>query len=310
MAALTANLDHDTPVTAQFTTDGHVTYNVTWQVQTTDKWDGPAIVSFAPGLPLFGAPYSGINGLNDVDATAYYRGGMSINPASANVRTSAGTGRLWKVTAPFSSKPAERCNEQRFDNPLTEPPKWSGGSNGYTKQADKDNQGNAIQNSSWQQHRGPKVEVKDGKSTFTLDMNVLWLNLDFLGDYKNAVNDGVWWGKPARTLQCSDFTWQRLMYGMCNWYYAVHFEFEHDPETFDLKLIDEGSRIWIGGAGANRADADNYKPAKLRTEDRDTVLLDGAGGVLGANAQPVIQEFRYYPEKDFSAVGWPATAPI
>jgi len=88
------------------------------------------------------------------------------------------------------------------------------------------------------------------------------------------------------------------------------FEFEHDPETFDLKLIDEGSRIWIGGAGANRADADNYKPAKLRTEDRDTVLLDGAGGVLGANAQPVIQEFRYYPEKDFSAVGWPATAPI
>jgi len=274
--------------------EGHRTYRVVWPVVTTDRLDGPDIALTAPGLALPGASLA-IG--NTTDPWAFYQ-----RKGSAKLRKAETQRKLWDVTQIFSTLPLKRCSDDAIENPLLEPYNWRGGFKKTTKEATKDKDGNALLNSANQRFRGPAVQIPTSIPDVTLEMNVAWLDLDFLAEYVDSVNDSTWWNLAARKIKCSDFQWEQRLYGTCFTYFHVLFGFELNDDTWDLSLLDEGDMVKIAGT-----DPAEFKRAKDANEELVHVLLDGDGNALGAGEDEVYLTKRVLKEKDFSAVGWPAT---
>jgi len=274
--------------------EGHRDYTVVWPVETTDSLDGPDIALTAAGLPLPGASLS-IG--NSTDAWAFYQ-----RKGSAKLRKSATQRKMWDVTTIYTTRPRARCESDSIENPLLEPHKVRGAFTKFQREAVKDKDGNAVLNSANQRFRGPAVQIADSRPTVELEMNVAWLDLDFLSDYVESVNDDTWWGLSERVIKCTDFTWEQLLYGSCYTYFHVVFSFELKADKWDLQLLDEGDMVKIPGTAPPE-----FKRAKDANEELVHVLLDGNGAALAPGDPEVYLPKRVRKEKDFSAVGWPAT---
>jgi hypothetical protein len=275
--------------------EGYRDYDLLWKVETTSRADGPALARYCAGLPTPGAALS-VGGLIDPWAFHY---------RAANAKLFAGeqSGCVWSVSTKFTNRPPKRCETNKFDNPLSEPARWRGGSVKLTEEAQKDKDGNAILNAANQRFRGPEVQTVVTHPTAELEVNCAWINIPWLGQYVEAVNDATWWGCAARTLKCTDFTWERALYGTCTYFFIARFSFEYKAETWDVSLLNEGDMVLIPGTAPPQ-----FRRARDDTEELVRVLLDNAGNKLAAGAAPIYKTFRVKKEKDFSLVGWPATA--
>ena len=267
--------------------DGHRDYTVFWPVQTTSVYDGPDIAITAPGLPTPGASLA-IG--NTIDPWAFYQ-----RKGSAKLIKSRGNRKFWDVALHYTTLPTKRCQTNKIENPLMEPHRVSGEFRKYTAEATEDKDGDPLVNSAHERFKGPVVSRDFNRPSIHLEMNVAWLNLTVLAGYVDAVNDSTWWGQSARKIKCSEFDWQRVLYGTCNYYFIAKFTFELKEDTWDFKVLDEGAKILENG------EAIQYKDTR---EENTTTLLDGSGQ---ATTTPYYHEFRVYPEKDFSTVGWPAS---
>jgi len=286
--------------------EGHRTYKLGIKVVTTSKHDGPYNVMHCPGLPLTGTSWN--FGL-DSDPWAFCYPTMSAKLLASDDH---GGGYYWAVEKTFSTKPLSRCQDESIEDPLLEPQKVGGSFANYTKEATVDRNGLAIRTSSDELVRGPQVEFDDHRPIVWVEQNVATLGLETFSDMMNKVNDDLLWGMAARKVKLSTASWERKLYGVCNYYYTRRFEFQLNSETFDRNdVIDEGTRakgywnpttrVWVNAG-------DVFNQYRDQNGSLCRVLLDGAGSRLADGAAPVNIPrcpIEYYKERNFLLLGIP-----
>lgn len=313
--------------------EGHRTYAVKHFVTTDAIQDGPQVVLTAANLPQVGDVW---NFGNDSDLWAFCWPTMKISSASGDQEST----KIWTVEQKFTTKPFKRCQDTVIENPLLEPQKVSGTFVKYTKEVTKDRNGEFILNSAHEHLRGPQVEFDHNRPQVHIEQNVADLDLATVAQMVDTVNDSTLWGLGARKIKLSNFSWERLYYGICFAYYKRIFDFDIDFNTFDRKIPDEGSKVLNGewetedecatGTGTSvsgwkllnicGAAPDPDNPAHFcRYKDRfgepARVMLDGAGlpadsmvisgtGTISTGAVDEI-DVEYYGESNFLTLSIP-----
>lgn len=324
---MTASLINEGLWTWSLTRDseGHREYTVVHRV-TADKLDGPQTVMNTPGLPTIGSIW---NFDNDSDAWAFCWPNMQVTPG---LKGQAQT--EWKVEQLFSTKPLSRCQDESIEDPLLEPQKVSGSFVKYTKEVTHDKDNIAILTSSHEAIRGPQAEFDHNRPTVRIQQNVAALGLETFSEMVDTVNDDTLWGLAARKIKLSNVSWERVLFGLCNFYYTRTFEFDINFSTFDREVLDEGTKVlnghWDTTAGTGGTggwvldDIDGIAPDRdnpqhfMRAIDRSgnpiKIILDGNGepsdadiAGTGTTGSPGTIDIQYYSESNFLLLGIPTS---
>lgn len=224
------------------------------------------------GLPVIGTPYK-IG--NDNDPYALCLPDPEINP----VHQRGEPHDLWTATFRFSTRYMERsqCDPEdetgnfAVKDPLSEPWIEAGTYYKFTKLADKcsklifqDSSGNILysvdQASSGQPLQDIRnsafevipLEVDDGRATLQLTHNYLYHPLTWdstmgadivpLPTLVNCVNSVQLWGFQPRCVKLSNYTYTRIVYGKCTYFYRITFDFDINVKTWDKPLADRGTQ--------------------------------------------------------------------
>lgn len=223
------------------TEKGHRNYTLRTRVQSSTT-DGPANVSQTPGLPL---PYAWWIISGDSDTWAWCKWDMDIKP---DVDEEPNT--LWTVEQLFTTEPPSgSCRKNQVEDPLLEPQKISGNFSKYVEEATKDRFEVYLQNSAYEQIRGPAVEFDKNRASIKIVQNVPQLQLGLCTSMIDTVNQYALWGLNPRQIKLSNFSWERKFYGTCSIYFTRTFDFEiryASGDTFDKDVLDEGTKV-LGG---------------------------------------------------------------
>lgn len=223
--------------------EGHRFYKIKFLVKT-ERSDGPFVALNCPGLPLPGSVW---NFGDDYDPWAWCRPDATV---SIHDEKEGDPNRYWIVEMTFSTKLPEsakqRCQDTPIEDPLSEPPRVSGGFTRRTVEATKNRFGNPILTSSHELIRGPGVEFDESTGTVHIEMNVSTLNLALVASMIDTVNAYELWGLPRRCVKLGHATWSKEYYGTCFVYYKWAFDFDVDKKTFDRDLLDEGTKALHG----------------------------------------------------------------
>ena len=282
----------------------HRTYSIDWLVETTDPGDGPAAVANASGLPGVGSTWSFGN---DIDAWAFCVPSAQIK---LHQHKKGDPHQHWIVKQTFTTDLGSitRCWDEKFENPLLEPAKLSGGFAKYLKEATSDANGAAIVNVAFERYKGKLVEINDNHPTVSITFNAATLPLVLFSQYMdNTTNDATLWGLPKKTITLADCTWTENWYGTCIKYYTINYEFEINHGTWTRSFLNEGRKKLRPGGNIN-------KPADfivIRDEEderiTDPVPLTAAGGILGPGDPEVYLNFDLLTELNYLSLGIPAT---
>jgi len=318
--------------------EGHRTYKIKHLVRA-DLTDGPANVIQTTGLPQTGDQW---NFDGDIDIWAFCRPGTTV---SIHQEKEGDPNRWWIVENTFSTRPLRRCQDETIEDPLLEPQKVSGSFSSTTEEAQIDRLGNLIANTAYELFRGPTVEFDVSRPQVNIEQNVLDLELPLLSSMANTVNDAILWGLPVRTVKLSSISWERVLYGVCTFYFVRKFVFDINYDTWDRELLNEGTKALHGEwaidaadlAAGNRSspapalpsgsdwklksvnedgdapDPDNpqhYSRYKDRNDENSRCLLDANGEPLpigyGGAIDPIYITVEKYPESNFTLLGIPS----
>jgi hypothetical protein len=277
--------------------DGHRDYTVKWLVASLYA-DGPAVAMATAGLPAIGATW--VFG-NDNDPWAFCRPNWKATPVSSDQAVQG----YWVIEQPFSSKPINRCQSTSIEDPLNEPDRISGTFTKYTQEAIADKDGNAIKTSSHEQIRGAQVERDMNRPNVTIERNVAANPLGTFAPMVDTLNDNTLWGLGARKVKLSNVSWSRQLYGVCNYYYVVSYEFDIDFNTFDRTLLDEGSKVLC--KGGDKTNPKHFAQYKDINNENARLILDGNGEAWDGTGSPGTVDVKFYTESNFLTLGIPAT---
>jgi hypothetical protein len=292
--------------------DGHREFLVTHKIVAA-KTDGPFEVMNAAGLPLPGAVWSF---RNDLDFWAFctpyikVRVSPDTKPGNPSVH--------WLADQKFSTKPTERCRDQRVEDPLMEPQRLSGTFTNHLKEVVQNNDATPVQTTAFEMLRGGQVEFDHAKPTVEVGQNVLSLGLGTLAQMINTVNDDGLWGLSARMVKLSRISWTRKLYGTCNYYFTRNLGFDIDQTTFDREVINEGHKIlsghwdavsgaWVLDGSPNPSNPDHYEIFQDRKGNTGTVILNANGTPWNGSGDPPTVTVYPHSESDFTTLGIPTT---
>lgn len=286
------------PLTSSLQSDqeGHRTYQSSYQVETTDRYDGPASVSIAAGLPAPGMFYAWGNDI-DIEAYAWRRPSVSL------IRDDQTGRKLWRAIVTHSTRPQPRCTDAQL-TPLDEPPKMGGSFVERRGICTIDADLRDIVNTAGDPFV-PAIEQDYYDDTAWIAFNSPTINLSTRAQYVGTVNDATFWGLDARCVKLKAWGWELGYYGQCFPYISNRLEFQINYSGFWAKPRNEGFRKNVGGV---------VSEILIKGERPSTpVALTVAGDVLavgdpvvyfdGAGANP--DPFKLEGEKDFSALGLP-----
>ena len=257
-------------------TEGHRDYTATFLVTTDDPDDGPATILQSILLPQIGDFWSHFN---DVDVFATARRGRRIQP---HQKSKWGKHKFWAVTFPYSTRPSKRCQDEGFDDPLTEPDRVSGGFTKDREEATHDRHGARILSSSHEMLRGPQVEFQVTRGTVRVVQNRPQLEWPVINGIANCVNDRTMWGLPARTILFTPGDWEEKFYGTCQRYYTRTLEFEAFAVTDSENQGATAVTIAGGGTGYSVGQVLTVQGGTKSTAATLTVTSVGTGGqILG-----------------------------
>lgn len=280
--------------------EGHRTYKVKWLVISNNVNDGPYYALTASGLPALGASWT--QG-NDSDTWA-----KCLPNTSCRFVTKNEQGFYWEVEQTFSTKPLSRCQTDTIENPLDEPDKISGSFTKYTKEIQKDKDGDPVQSSSHELYRGSMVEFDSNRPTVSISKNIISLPITTFTEMVDTVNDATLWGMDPRCVKLSNVSWSRQLYGTCTFFYQVTYEFDVRFDTFDRTVYDEGTKILNPKLeGAKKDNPEHFIRYKDVNGDYTRVFLDGEGSPIGEDDDPVEVDIIYYGESDFTLLGIPTS---
>ena len=221
--------------------DGHRTWTLETQVTATSVQDGPDVIMACPDLPQIGDVWTfGTGG----DVWAWCWPTMHVKYLSGPKEGEASY--YWKVTQKFTTKPMHRCNVTQIANPLSEPFIISGNFVKYTREVSYDRYGNYLRSSSYEKITGPEVEFDFNRMSVKIAWNVGSLDLGFISQYIDTVNDSYLWGVPPRCVKLSAYSFERVLYSVCTFYYKQTLEFDIDFNSFDRQVLDTGTRALHG----------------------------------------------------------------
>lgn len=223
--------------------DGHREYRVV-QLVDADREDGPYAVLNCPGLPEEGQAW---NFDNDVDEWAWCKFDRKVTPV-----VEGEANELWKVESVFTTRPVDKCREDPILDPLLEPMKLTISVNKYQEEALYDVSGRKITNSAHEVIRGPQNEWDASRAVVRITQNVADAEATLLLKYLDHVNDAPLWGFGLRCVKFSNFTLERKYHGNCDVYYARMLEFDCRADSFDRKILDEGTKVLNGKWDTNR----------------------------------------------------------
>lgn len=303
----------------QISPEGQRDYGITWLVRCTHPNDGPSTVMLCPDLPQVGSVW---DFGNESDPWAFCRPDWTID-----CLTKGEPGIYWTVSQTFSTRPRIRCHDFQIDDPLLEPYQISGSFNTQTKEVRKNRNGRVPTTSSWELIRGPIMEFDHSKHRVSISLNSLTLGIETFTSFQDRVNDSVLWGFEPRCVKLSNTTWQRKVYGVCGFYYTKTHDFDIDPETFDRKYPDIGTRVLVGWSPGSpwkdhpidpeAADPSfGGLPAWLNPANYECyfdingniieeIPLDGMGRPITGGDEPAEGTIEYYEEANFLELGIP-----
>lgn len=276
--------------------EGHRTYQSSYRVESDDKYDGPATVSLAAGLPSPGTFYAWGNDI-DTEAYAWRRPSVSLMNDSQAGR------KLWRVIVTHSTRPQPRCTDAQL-TPLDEPPKMGGSFVERQGLLIIDSTGRDVVNTAGDPFV-PALEYDIYDDTAWITFNSATINLATRAQYVGTVNDATFWGLAARSVKLKAWTWEIGYYGQCYPYIANRLEFHIKYDKFLLKPRNEGFRKLVAGV---------VSEILIKGERPSTPVALTVGGDVLAVGDPVVyfdgaggnpDPFEAEGEEDFSALNLP-----
>lgn len=255
---------------------GVVTYERVWRIRTDSAADDQYYVANNSGLPALYSPYP-----NDSRAKLFP---LSVRPDGDE------SGLLWLATARYSS---QTDNSQPEINPLNRDARWSGGAAQFTRLVTRDNSNTAVLNYAGDPY-DPPPEIDDDRISFVAVRNEPAIPWTRINTFKGAVNASPWNNAAARTVKVR-ITFGDLQKENGYQFYPVTYNFDYDPNTWDLSLLE------IGYNGIQNIVTD-FK-VKLGDEPR---LLKRVGSNVTIETDPANANFtkwRVRPEIDFNSLG-------
>ena len=307
--------------------EGHRTYELTHHYRTDDPLDGPeTVLQLVNAVHPVGSAY--LDG-NDYDPWAFRTPELSVSP---HRDVQEGDHILdWIVTSKFTTKPMSRCNDTTIDNPLLEPVSISGDFVHVSREMKRDRKGKPLLHINGEPMIGPEVEEKISYPALTLSFNSAVFPLAAINLLINKVNDAPLWGLPKRCIRFTDCKWERVLYGVCFYYFKLSYSFETNLETFDKFIPAVGFKTLLKGAlpgllgsyavqkdqlGENESSVILDFFGRVADPDKPSIIVNSDGVVenpdeiQGNYSGPLIQRREIALEGNLLLLGIPATLPI
>lgn len=255
----------------QIDADGHRTWEITFLTEG-DAGDGPAQHVQTPGLPQPGDIWAYDN---DIDIWAWFR----VGPTNIRQLPPAGLGSqdhtFFEITHTASTRPPDnsgpggggggkddkgarkKCADAKIEDPLSEPPATSGSSIRYQEELSRDWRGKPLRYTSFEPIRGAQATFDRHRDQVIVEQNMLNLDYELVRSCMDKLNDAPLWNLPARCWKLSDWSWQRKLYGTCNFYYTRRLTFESNVEEVNAlspirddaliaaHIVSFGGRYWL-----------------------------------------------------------------
>ena len=272
-------------------------YERSFLVRTDAVSDSMVSISNAPGIS-FGDPHPDDAG---VFALRFETQAMSSNPLLYTVRVEYGLPSVEETAADPGATGGGGgggTNSGTAAPDFTGLPKdiWSGGAGlakvgtNYLPVTMGGANRSLVRNTAGTMISGIELE----QARYTLQLTRCYSNTSFLATIAGVVdkcNNATWAGTPAYTWLCKGARWNRETQasGGISWvYYKVNYEFEHNPNTWDLQIPSVGYQELSGGKLVDIMNGDD--PAKPVAEPRG---LDASGRAVPPGTLP--HTLVYYP---------------
>lgn len=268
-------------------------YSIPYRVEFDGMDVSPGIAGTAPGIPVLYAEY---NFGDDIDF-----GARAIRIHAEQDREAP---RWWNVDVTFRTLSSDPAENIVAENPLERAPKIQVKRTiveevivGVVDTANTDSPeddtfiAGPMKNSAGEPFDPPPTYERTLVS-IVVTKNMPFFEPDWL-TLNDCVNSSVFLGKPPRTIKLSiDDSEREFENGYAFW--PVTFEFRYRKETWDRRTLDQGTYYFEGD-----------EKQTFETSDGASRVgnLDGDGGKLAADADPVFLRDRVYPEYDFNALG-------
>lgn len=278
--------------------DGHRNYRILWLIEADTKFDGPANIFGAVGLPAIGDQW--IFG-NDNDPWAFCWPDWQVSPVLTKEPS-----LFWTIEQQFTTRPFIRCMTTQIGNPLLEPPRISGSFVNYTRQTGTNYLGQPVLNSSRQIITGQEMERDFARPGVDISINVYPIDLNIISSSMHTLNDSTLWGLPARYVKLSRCSWQQVFYGVCGYYFTINYGFDINFDTFDKEIKDVGTRVLMqGGDPTNPTHYQTYNE-NAGTHGGD-IILDGSGNAWTGTGTPGSIFVQFYSTSNLLLLGIPPT---
>lgn len=274
-------------------------WNAMYRVQTDDPFDGPEVVANASALPALYSRYT-IPTLNDSDPNALL--------TSRKPREEGDSRKSWVVTCEYRNDAIEDLEDP--DNPLLDADKFSFGFEQFQTIARQSLfDGKRLLNSVDEVFT-PPPEVDQSRPVFRVVRNEAIINTAFWSDMLDSVNIATWKGLAPRTVKFQSITSGEIQRRNDIDFYTVNYEFHVNPETWDLRILNQARRFWdpiLPASGTLKLTAgeepitifvkNNAIVGKGTTVSTDASFYDDKDS---AGATVVYMRYRYYKERDFN----------
>jgi hypothetical protein len=271
-------------------------FSRTFKVKCDDYRDGAAVIFAHPDIPIILSSY--VCSGSEVWSSALLRSRTAKLLGGNN-----DDGFLWQVDCKYSTK-GDGDEEEGQENPILQPTQISVRTNRFTRAIDKDRSDPPLKiaNSAGQGF-DPPLEIDDSRPSLVLKKNVSYFSLAWLEEYKDATNSDDYLGFPQYFWKVASITADRTYWdapdGSRFYYWEASLEIEGNDELWwPTKVLDRGR--YQKGPG------NTLLPIRVGTDRKpvqDPVPLDGAGGNLGPDDDPIFLEFDVYKRRSFGALG-------
>ena len=252
-------------------------YTQLWRVETNDPLDGPQVVVNHTELPeLFSQYTSG----NDSKSTALL--------VSKKPREEGDSRVSWIVTCEYRT---DAIGQEYASSPLNDPPKFSTNFDQFSTIARQcyDNGQRLI--NSVDQVFTPPPEVDQSRMVYTVRKNESYLNLPLWIDMIDSVNQQAWKGCAPRTVKCKSIVGGEVETRNGVDFIPVTYEFHLNDLTWDLRVLNQGTRHFDVALGQYINLAPGAEPVTLYVKN-SAIVPRGA---------TVSQDASFYEEKASAA---------
>lgn len=254
-----------------------VRYEADYQVLTTDKNDGPAIVSLANGIPRYGDVYAVGTELD-----------FGVNCISIEPRQDTTSPYKWIVHVVWSAELGS--DPQNINpNPTIRPAiiRWL--HEEYQEETEKDINGTLIATANGERFM-PPTQVTRFRPVVHIERNYLVFNDSLQFNYLDAVNSDSWLGGTARTWRCRQLQVDPMFERNIR-YKRVTAEMVYKYDEWTLTRLHEGYKYRQSSATTSLIESPGRKTP---------VFLDSTGVKA---TTPSYLTFYIHREVSFNALG-------